>query len=188
MTEPLILLSAYALLVGLTDAQQAKVASIVTPVARTAAEWSAISAQILANPISHWELDSLQVPSAPPASSGCCCDEQTDFLDVRVLYQTGYTPPENGTLIIQNLCFDCYFEGYLNQVPPLLSVPFARPVFSVGPLGWIELPVKGGQLYSIVMNGSAGPDHLDEVQAWFVHRRSRFGSGTLARHPLPVAI
>lgn len=106
------------------------------------------------------------------------------FLDPAALWASGYAPEVDGTLLVQNLCRDCHFEAYADQ-PPMLDAPpqGAVPLISVAPQSWAQVPVRGGEVLSLVMHGIVSAPHMDEVRLAFVPGRAALAAGPLPRHP-----
>jgi hypothetical protein len=111
-------------------------------------------------------------------------------LDPIALYATGWTPETRGTLLIQNLCRECYFEMYnSNNLPPdslpVTAEPFnLPPVVSAGPESWVQVPVAGSVPLALFMNGNNFPDHVNEVTLWWLPGACQIGGGPMGRHPL----
>ena len=100
-------------------------------------------------------------------------------------YLNGFTPAVDGTLLIQSLCRECYFEGYVGEAAPINAEPASQPVLSCGPERWASVPVRGGIQLSFYMNGLNLPPHVDEVSLTFLPGVTLLAGGEMLRHPLP---
>ncbi|GGR11344.1 hypothetical protein [Deinococcus ruber] len=113
------------------------------------------------------------------------------FLNLLDVYNGGFTPEQDGTLLVQNLSRTGFIQVYPVQAAPMTTVPVdsVQPLVSVGPLSWVKVPLQAGVLYGIVMNGNQlGIDDFSAVTAVFLPGTVDLDAGPMLRAAAPVVV